>query len=69
VAPQLRPCGACAELVDPTSGCPHWWPARAEAIRLARSANLELARQKKVAAERARANAQKAVAEFYRIFA
>lgn len=68
MASRLRPCGACAELVDPQTGCPHWWPARAEAIRLVRSANLELARQRRAAADRARANAQKAVADFYRIF-
>lgn len=64
----LRPCGACAELVDPETGCPHWWPGRAEAIKAVRAANLEIARARRAAADRARANAQKAVAEFYRIF-
>ena len=62
MAPQLRPCGACSALVDPDDGCEHWKPA----LRAVRAAYLVKAREKRTAEDRARANAQKAVQEFYR---
>lgn len=61
MAPQLRPCGACAALVDAVKGCTHWKPDAARKAKRKRIIS-QAERSRRRAAE-----IQLAVSNFHRM--